>query len=203
MSATAVIPAKAESSAGGLKPLASDSRFAGATKKAPPGAPSASPARWPLLRPASPAKTQPSDDLRRPLFGARGTLCAPADLRPKISASCRAARPAPSSPSATPPPASPGRPAGRPPGDPAQHQWRRPFVHAFQQVLHVRLAGKRAPDVRHRPRPDPPAPGSRSATAAAAGSPPPARSSCRTNAVNRLSRLSKTKSLATNRRLII
>ena len=118
MSATAVIPAKAESSAGGLKPLASDSRFAGATKKAPPGAPSASPARWPLLRPASPAKTQPSDDLRRPLFGARGTLCAPADLRPKISASCRAARPAPSSPSATPPPASPGRPAGRPPGIP-------------------------------------------------------------------------------------
>jgi hypothetical protein len=56
---------------------------------------------------------RPPDDLRRPLFAARGKLCAPADLRPPRSgALCRAARPEPSSPSATLPPASPGRPAG-------------------------------------------------------------------------------------------
>jgi len=37
----------------------------------------------------------------------------------------------------------------------AQHQWRRSFVHAFRYVWHVRAAGERAPDARHRPRPDP------------------------------------------------
>ncbi len=37
----------------------------------------------------------------------------------------------------------------------AQHQWRRPLLHAFRHVRHVRLAGERAPDARHRPRPNP------------------------------------------------
>ena len=37
----------------------------------------------------------------------------------------------------------------------AQHQWRRPLLHAFRHVRHVRIAGERAPDARHRPRPDP------------------------------------------------
>src|SRR5262249_9789216 len=41
------------------------------------------------------------------------------------------------------------------PGVPAQHQWRRPLLHAFRHVRHVRTAGKCAPDARHRPRPDP------------------------------------------------
>jgi hypothetical protein len=31
------------------------------------------------------------------------------------------------------------------------HQWRRPLLHAFRHVRHVRLAGERAPDARHRP----------------------------------------------------
>jgi len=44
-------------------------------------------------------------------------------------------------------------PQGRPPGDPAQHQWRRPLLHAFQHVRH--LAGERAPDARHRSCADP------------------------------------------------
>src|ERR1700730_16374668 len=35
-----------------------------------------------------------------------------------------------------------------------QHQWRRPLLHAFRHVRHVRLAGERAPDARHRPRPN-------------------------------------------------
>ncbi len=33
----------------------------------------------------------------------------------------------------------------------AQHQWRRPLLHAFRHVRHVRAAGKRAPDARYRP----------------------------------------------------
>ncbi len=37
----------------------------------------------------------------------------------------------------------------------AQHQWRRPLLHAFRHVRHVRIAGERAPDARHRPRPNP------------------------------------------------
>jgi hypothetical protein len=37
----------------------------------------------------------------------------------------------------------------------AQHQWRRPVLHAFRHVRHVRLAGERALNARHRPRPDP------------------------------------------------
>ena len=37
------------------------------------------------------------------------------------------------------------------PGVPAQHQWRRPLLHAFRHVRHVRLAGERAPAARHRP----------------------------------------------------
>jgi hypothetical protein len=37
----------------------------------------------------------------------------------------------------------------------AKHQWRRPLLHAFRHVRHVRLAGERAPDARHRPRPNP------------------------------------------------
>jgi acetyl-CoA acetyltransferase len=41
------------------------------------------------------------------------------------------------------------------PGVPAQHQWRRPLLHAFRHVRHVRAAGERAPDARHRSRPDP------------------------------------------------
>src|SRR5271165_5070300 len=36
---------------------------------------------------------------------------------------------------------------------PAQHQWRRPLLHAFRHVRHVRIAGERAPDARHRARP--------------------------------------------------
>ena len=32
----------------------------------------------------------------------------------------------------------------------AQHQWRRPQLHAFRHVRHVRAAGKRAADARHR-----------------------------------------------------
>jgi hypothetical protein len=42
-----------------------------------------------------------------------------------------------------------------PPGDPAQHQWRRAFLHAFRHVRHVCSAGERAPDARHRARPNP------------------------------------------------
>ena len=61
----------------------------------------------------------------------------------------------PSSPSATPVPASPGRPAGPAARDPARHQWRRPLLHAFRHVPHVCVAGERAPDARHRSRPDP------------------------------------------------
>ena len=38
---------------------------------------------------------------------------------------------------------------------PAQHQRRRPLLHAFRHVRHVRPAGKRAPDARHRPSSDP------------------------------------------------
>jgi len=34
----------------------------------------------------------------------------------------------------------------------AQHQWRRSFLHAFR---HIRIAGERVPDARHRPCPDP------------------------------------------------
>src|SRR5437667_340563 len=34
----------------------------------------------------------------------------------------------------------------------AQHQWRRSFLHAFRHVRHVRIAGERVPDARHRPR---------------------------------------------------
>jgi hypothetical protein len=49
---------------------------------------------------------RPSDDLRRPLFAARGKLCPSADLRPRRSGFCAAARPAPSSPDVTPPPAA-------------------------------------------------------------------------------------------------
>src|SRR5207248_2836924 len=33
----------------------------------------------------------------------------------------------------------------------AQHEWRRPLLHAFRHVRHVRVAGERAPDARHRP----------------------------------------------------
>jgi acetyl-CoA acetyltransferase len=44
---------------------------------------------------------------------------------------------------------APGRPIA------AQHQWRRPFLHAFRHVRHVRIARERAPDARHRPSPDP------------------------------------------------
>jgi hypothetical protein len=62
---------------------------------------------------------------------------------PKIWALCRAARPAPLLPSPTPP-----RREIAP-----QHQWRRPFLHAFRHVRHVRVARERAPDARHRPRP--------------------------------------------------
>jgi len=32
----------------------------------------------------------------------------------------------------------------------AQHQWRRPLLHAFGHVRYVRAAGERAPDARHR-----------------------------------------------------
>jgi hypothetical protein len=46
-------------------------------------------------------------------------------------------------------------PQGRPPGDPAQYQRRRPFLYSFRHVRHVRAAGERAPDARHRPRPNP------------------------------------------------
>ena len=64
----------------------------------------------------------------------------------------------------------------------AQHQWRRPLLHAFRHVRHVRAAGERAPDARHRAGPGRRAPRSRSATASAACSPPPARSSLPTKA---------------------
>ncbi len=37
----------------------------------------------------------------------------------------------------------------------AEHQWRRPLLHALRHVRHVRLAGERPPDARHRPGADP------------------------------------------------
>jgi len=37
----------------------------------------------------------------------------------------------------------------------AEHQWRRSLLHGFRHVRHVRIAGERAPDARHRLRPDP------------------------------------------------
>ena len=49
----------------------------------------------------------------------------------------RAARPGPSSPIVN-------RPGGK---ASAQHRWRRPQLHAFRQVRHLRVAGERAPDV--------------------------------------------------------
>ncbi len=36
-----------------------------------------------------------------------------------------------------------------------EHEWRRPLLHALRHVRHVRTAGERAPDARHRPRPNP------------------------------------------------
>ncbi len=83
-------------------------------------------------------RRRPSDDLRR--------LCASADLRPRGSGLCAARR---------------GRRLHRRAQHrprrqiAAQHQWRRPLLHAFRHVRHVRLAGERAPDARHRPRADP------------------------------------------------
>ena len=84
---------------------------------------------------------------------------------------------------------SPGRPA-RPTGQArglkargrpgiAQHQWRRPLLHAFRHVRHVSAAGERASDARGSPPPRSPAPRSRSAMASAACSPQAAPSSCR------------------------
>jgi hypothetical protein len=72
----------------------------------PPRAPSALPAPRPLPRPALRTRMSIIDDLRRPLFAARGKLCASADLRPRGFGLCAATRPAPSSPRATPPPAA-------------------------------------------------------------------------------------------------
>jgi hypothetical protein len=55
-------------------------------------------------------RRRPSDDLRPPLFAARGRLRASADLRPRGSRLwCRAARPPPSLPNPTPPPAANSR----------------------------------------------------------------------------------------------
>jgi hypothetical protein len=77
---------------------------------------------------------RPSDDLRR--------LRTSADLRARRPRLCAARR---------------GRPfhrraRHRPPRQAAaEHQWRRSFVHAFRNVRHVRIAGERAPDARHRP----------------------------------------------------
>jgi hypothetical protein len=83
--------------------------------------------------------------IQRPRLLPRGKLGASTDLRPKTSALCRAARPTVSLPSATPPLASPGRPHGRPPGIPLN------TIGAFATSFrHVRVAGERAPDVRHR-----------------------------------------------------
>ena len=70
-----------------------------------------------------------------------------------------------------------------PPGGrlPAQHQWRRPLLHAFRHVRHVRTCRRACARCAAPPPPRSPAPGSRSAMASAACSPPPAPSSCRTS----------------------
>ncbi len=87
--------------------------FAGATNKAPPRAPSASPAQGVRRARHHAQRRRPSDDLQRPLLPARGKHCAPADLRPRRSRLCAARRGRRLySPSATAPLASPGRPAG-------------------------------------------------------------------------------------------
>ena len=64
----------------------------------------------------------------------------------------------------------------------AQHQRRRPELHALRHVRHVRAAGERAPDARHRAGAGRRARRSRSRTASAACSPPAARSCSATSA---------------------
>jgi hypothetical protein len=56
-----------------------------------------------------------------------------------------AARPAPPPPTATPPRRQTA----------VKRERRRPLLHAFRPVRHVRASRKRAPNARHRPRPDP------------------------------------------------
>jgi acetyl-CoA acetyltransferase len=66
--------------------------FAGATKKTPPRARPRR-RRQGLRRSRHHAQQRrPSDDLKRPLFGARGKLCAPADLRARRFGLCAARR---------------------------------------------------------------------------------------------------------------
>ena len=110
-----------------------------------------------------PQRRRPSDDLRR--------LCASADLRPRGSGLCAKGR---------------GRSLYRraqyrPRRQIAvEHQWWRPLLHAFRHVRHVRIAGERAPDARHRPGPNPRCQDLGLPWRSAACSPPLARSSCRT-----------------------
>jgi len=124
-------------------------------------------------------RRRPSDDLRRPLFAARGKLCASADLRLRGSGLCAARRGRPIHCRAQHAPASPGRPA-RPA---ARGSRSTPMAAASPTCIPActapcrRACARCAASLLRRS----PAPRSRSATASAACSPPPLRSSCRTS----------------------
>jgi hypothetical protein len=112
-------------------------------------------------------KRRPSDDLRRPLFAARGKLCASVDLRPRRSRLCAARRgPTFIAERNT-------APGGRLPPT--------PMAAAYPMCIPVCTACTRCRRARSRcagqPPPRSPAPRFRSAMVWAACSPPPARSS--------------------------